>query len=156
MIWPILEARAENLKKFGSFLRLTYLAAIFCPELVWPHKAIMGVKFLPYVCNQVDMKNVVTFVLKFIYSEKATKFCEIFTFDCMYCSQKLGEDFVKFCGLLRIYELYISPFWKHTVVGDPPKFFDLPWSLWFLFVGSLSFCRHRIFLSNLITESGLI
>ena len=28
------------------------------------------------------------------------------TFDCMYCSQKLGEDFSKFCGLLRIYELY--------------------------------------------------
>ena len=23
------------------------------------------------------------------------------TFDCMYCSQ--GEDFTKFCGLLRIY-----------------------------------------------------
>ena len=28
------------------------------------------------------------------------------TFDSMYCSQKLGEDFEKFCGLLRIYELY--------------------------------------------------
>ena len=28
------------------------------------------------------------------------------TFDCMYCSQKLGEDFAKFCDLLRIYELY--------------------------------------------------
>ena len=28
------------------------------------------------------------------------------TFDCMYCSQKLGEDFAKFRGLLRIYELY--------------------------------------------------
>ena len=27
------------------------------------------------------------------------------TFDCMYCSQKLGEDFAKFCGLLRIYEV---------------------------------------------------
>ena len=27
------------------------------------------------------------------------------TFDRMYCSQKLGEDFAKFCGLLRIYEL---------------------------------------------------
>ena len=25
--------------------------------------------------------------------------------DCMHCSQKLGEDFAKFCGLLRIYEL---------------------------------------------------
>ena len=29
------------------------------------------------------------------------------TFDCMYCSQKLVEDFAKFCGLLRIYELYL-------------------------------------------------
>ena len=28
------------------------------------------------------------------------------TFDCMYCGQKQGEDFAKFCGLLRIYELY--------------------------------------------------
>ena len=28
------------------------------------------------------------------------------TFDCMYCSQQQGEDFAKFCGLLRIYELY--------------------------------------------------
>ena len=27
------------------------------------------------------------------------------TFDCMYCRQKQGEDFAKFCGLLRIYEL---------------------------------------------------
>ena len=32
------------------------------------------------------------------------------TFDCMYCSQKLGEDFAKFCGLLRIYELYTRVF----------------------------------------------
>ena len=30
------------------------------------------------------------------------------TFDCMYCNQKLGEDFANFCGLLRIYELYVS------------------------------------------------
>ena len=30
----------------------------------------------------------------------------------MYCSQKLGEDFANFCGLLRIYELYIKEtFW---------------------------------------------
>ena len=38
------------------------------------------------------------------------------TFDCMYCSQKLVEDFAKFCGLLRIYELYqknISPEFTH-------------------------------------------
>ena len=29
-------------------------------------------------------------------------------FDCMYCSQKLGEDFATFCDLLRIYELYLA------------------------------------------------
>ena len=29
------------------------------------------------------------------------------TFDYSTYSQKLGEDFAKFCGLLRIYELYI-------------------------------------------------
>ena len=28
------------------------------------------------------------------------------TFDWHYIGQKLGEDFAKFCGLLRIYELY--------------------------------------------------
>ena len=30
------------------------------------------------------------------------------TFDSMYCSQKLWKDFAKFCGLLRIYELYVK------------------------------------------------
>ena len=44
-------------------------------------------------------------LLKFIYSEKATKFCEIFTFVLCSASQKKGEDFAKFCGLLRTYEL---------------------------------------------------
>ena len=33
----------------------------------------------------------------------------------MDCSQKLGEDFAKFCGLLRIYELYKG---KNANVGD--------------------------------------
>ena len=27
-------------------------------------------------------------------------------FDCMYCSQKWGEDFAKICGILRVYELH--------------------------------------------------
>ena len=30
------------------------------------------------------------------------------TFDYNTYSQKLGEDFAKFCGLLRIYELYLE------------------------------------------------
>ena len=51
--------------------------------------------------------------LKLIYSEKATKFCEISTNyftgstkNWQYIGQIIGEDFAKFCGLLRMYELY--------------------------------------------------
>ena len=48
--------------------------------------------------------------VKFIYTEKATKFCEISTvhrFDCQSIEQIYSGDFTKICGLLRIYELYI-------------------------------------------------
>ena len=38
--------------------------------------------------------------LKSMYSQKATKFCEISTVEEIY-----GEDFEKLCGLLRTYEL---------------------------------------------------
>ena len=46
-------------------------------------------------------------VVKFIYSEKTTKILRNLplTFDDSTYSQKLMEDFAKFCGLLRIYEL---------------------------------------------------
>ena len=49
--------------------------------------------------------------LKFIYSEKATNFCEISTVDLSYV------DFAKFYGLLRIYELY-----KGSVLPGKQKF----------------------------------
>ena len=39
-------------------------------------------------------------LIKFIHSEKATTFCEIFTL-------LLSYEGPKFCGLLRIYELYL-------------------------------------------------
>ena len=47
-------------------------------------------------------------ILKFIYSEKATKFCEISTnylTGSMYAGQIIGGDFAKFCVLLRIDEV---------------------------------------------------
>ena len=45
--------------------------------------------------------------VKFVFSKKATKNDEIFTIDLALCSkfQIYGEDFVNFCGLVRIYEL---------------------------------------------------
>ena len=47
------------------------------------------------------------FLVKFIFSKKATKIDEIFTVDLTLCSkcQIGGEDFVNFCGLLRKHEL---------------------------------------------------
>ena len=46
-------------------------------------------------------------ILKFVFSKKATKIDEIFTVDLTVCSkcQIDGEDFVKFCGLLRKHKL---------------------------------------------------
>ena len=50
------------------------------------------------------------FLLKFMFSKKATKIEEIFTAYLTLCSncQIDGEDFVNFCGLLRKHELYWS------------------------------------------------
>ena len=52
----------------------------------------------------------VFFLLKFVFSKKATKIDEIFTVDLTLCSkcQIDGEDFVNFRGLLRKYELYVG------------------------------------------------
>ena len=48
--------------------------------------------------------------LKFIYSEKVTKFSKFSTVDLtgttIYIGQIYRGDFTKFCDLLRIYELY--------------------------------------------------
>ena len=53
-----------------------------------------------------------------MFSKKATKIDEIFTVDLTLCSkcQIVGEDFVKFCGLLRKHELYQNPLCKQTAV----------------------------------------
>ena len=45
-------------------------------------------------------------LLKFIYSEKATKFCEISTVDLTGIGQIYAGDIANICGLLRIHELY--------------------------------------------------
>ena len=57
----------------------------------------------PILLDNINDKSV-----KFIYFEKVTKFCEIFPLLLTRCTavEKKGEGFAKFCGLLRIYELY--------------------------------------------------
>ena len=50
-----------------------------------------------------------------MFSKKANKIDEIFTFDLTLCSkcQIDGRDFISFCGLLRKHELYLT-FTKRT------------------------------------------
>ena len=52
------------------------------------------------------MSEMFCYFLKFIYSEKATKFCTVDLSYVLSASQIYSGDFAKFCGLLRIYELY--------------------------------------------------
>ena len=69
--------------------------------------SVQGVKSLgghfACLCRGIEFYEV-----KFLYSEKATKLSIRnlhLNFDYSTYSQKLCEDFAKFCGLLRIYEL---------------------------------------------------
>ena len=57
----------------------------------------------PQCCSSSSFKKV-----KFMFSKKATKIDEIFTFDLTLCSKcrSDGDDFVHFCSLLRKHELY--------------------------------------------------
>ena len=82
-------------------------SVIYCPEMQGFRVDFLSLVRLKNGPDKVQSRYEFWFnLIKFIYSEKATKFCEIFTWLLtVYCGQKLGEDFAKFCGLPRIYEL---------------------------------------------------
>ena len=67
----------------------------------------LKVKLYKVKLQKVQKNNKLSDSVKFIYSEKATKILRNLhlTFDHSTHSQKLDEDFTKFCGILRIYEL---------------------------------------------------
>ena len=56
--------------------------------------------------DEISSKDI--FIVKFMFSKKATKIDEIFTVDLTLCSKRQNdrEDFFNFCGLLRKYKLY--------------------------------------------------
>ena len=57
-----------------------------------------------------------------MYSEKATKFCEISTVDLTNIGQIYGGDFTKYCDLLRIYELYQGKkIYQLCISGKQPR-----------------------------------
>ena len=64
----------------------------------------LALKLVNWRINDKNIIYTTIKLLKFIYSEKATKFCK--TFRWQYIGQIIGGNFAKFCGLLRIYELY--------------------------------------------------
>ena len=62
-------------------------------------------------------------IIKFIYSEKATKFCEISTVDLTITTQdkSMVEISQKNCGLLRTYELYEKLFQLNSDFAQNPN-----------------------------------
>ena len=69
-----------------------------------PTTAIMKNVYLLTEVNNNAETGKKKYAVKFIHSEKTTKFCEIITLLVTATTQK-DEDFAKFCGLFRIYEL---------------------------------------------------
>ena len=57
-------------------------------------------------------------LVRFIYSEKATKFLRNLhlRFDWHYIGQIYGGDFAKFCGLLGICELYLIKWYFKSIL----------------------------------------
>jgi hypothetical protein len=74
---------------------------------------------LPFLCLGSQSYESQMNLVKFIHSEKATKFFAISTiiFDCHYLRKIYGGDFAKICGLLRIYELYFCCLWADWDIG---------------------------------------
>ena len=64
----------------------------------------MALAYFPFFQEKIFVLIQEHIYVKFIYSEKATKFCKISTVS--YIGQIYSGDFAKICGLLRIYELY--------------------------------------------------
>ena len=66
--------------------------------------ATKSLKTFPTEAISSLIARIVLIFIKFIYSEKATQFCKIFTLLLTTVhTVREGEDFAKFCGLLRIH-----------------------------------------------------
>ena len=65
-----------------------------------------SIKTLPLQNKRVSMDEIYSYILRRPQNfGKSSPY-----FDWHYIGQKEGEHFAKFCGLLRIYELYVSTF----------------------------------------------
>ena len=108
-------ARSPSCRSF----RRSSVATLYSQNLGRPQSCWSYLSWWPCFCMNLNDKICMSarvphtvileyFNIKFIYSEKATKILWNLplTFDYSTYGQKLGEDFAKFCGLLRIYELY--------------------------------------------------
>ena len=108
--------KIQNLQLHRLSVRLARRGAAYCIALVTqpmmqrqPNQTELRLmdSYIQNLCRFQKCKRkgpASSLLSKVIYSEKVTKFLTL-TFDCMYRSQKLGEDFAKFSGLPRTYEL---------------------------------------------------
>ena len=81
-----------------------------CKFFEWFRTKLISLKFInsEKATNFPEISTVdLSYLVKFMFSKKATKIDEIFTVDLTLTTQRQieGEDFVKFCGLLKKHEL---------------------------------------------------
>ena len=106
IFYRALHEENKYLKKKMLKLLLIGLARLFTPC-----HAVSGDIRGPYKRNNsvpsIFEYGIILYVLKFVFSKKATKIDEIFIFDLTVCSkcQIDVEDFINFRGLLRKHEL---------------------------------------------------
>ena len=100
-----MDAIGNNMVDLGLHYKLFKASNITRLNICFEQTSVTQIKYLPYFAL-VYIYPFLTRYLKFIYSEKATKFCEIFTLLLSYVVpvKSKVKIFAKFCGLLsRIY-----------------------------------------------------
>ena len=102
-----MDAIDNNMVDLGLHYKLFKASNITRLNICFEQTSVTQIEYLPYFAL-VYIYPFLTRYLKFIYSEKATKFCEIFTLLLSYVVpvKSKVKIFAKFCGLLRIHELY--------------------------------------------------
>ena len=90
---------------------VTICSGITSAAYIWSQKESKnGISFNHKISSKMKLIAEEDYKVKFIYSEKATKFCEIFPLLLTVCTavKSKGKSLQKICGLLRIYELYCT------------------------------------------------
>ena len=89
------------------------------------------------------------FSLKFIYSEKPTKFCEFFTEDLFVTAKdqykvEISQNFVVFseCMNFNLMIFFTYSLWRQQILQQPLQIFRMPWTCFLTCLPSIKWQLH--------------